>query len=601
MAAGETVDGPFVPEAGDLARAQRCLNRITGFPNAAPAALGDSGAWLAERRRRLEQAKGVRGLAGADVARLVREARRGDASVAGALSRLLVAEALCVNGLPASPSGGLVALGAPAVGPVLGLLRGGETPAAARALAALTLGAVAPGTDRPGGLGAWETRAFAWGTRRGLPSDPALVAALLADGDNAAERGLRTVEAGGSLGFSAETLREMLADGLPPAAVVGLAEAARDAETVAERLLSVRRDLPHPPGRHADWTAMLEKVRAPREAAVRELGEALAAYARATHDPAVLRRIAEFWHRMFDLTGCVTDRAEAVAAVVEQAREVTRMGLELPSAAQRDYWDLLVERHGVFWDPTALRPDPRPAEFRDWLLKALRRHVSRLRALLALSGDRATVAAAFDLDIHGTLAAQNWMDPELYRLFVTLARELDLTDRHGGAYDLGPVLGTFADAAEARPYFQALLQPLRAYPPLQRQHVLETLWDEAGYTRQAVRQRVPRVLPLLPALARFSAGEEQELVRLRPRLRGGPGAHRDGADGGARPAGDPPVHADALAGSDVGAGELRTHGSDVAVALMAHDSARFGEAVRARRRGTTSARSESTSQTACGA
>ena len=261
---------------------------------------------------------------------------------------------------------------------------------------------------------------------------------------------------------------------------------------------------------------MLETVRAQRQAAVRELAEALVAGAHATGDPAVLRRLAAFWHRTLDLTSLAGDRPEATALVVAQARDVTRMGLTLPPVPQCDYWERLVERHGTFWDPTLLPAKGSLAEFRNWLHDAQARHVSPLRALLAASCDRETVALALDLGVAQPLAAQEWADPDLYRLFVTLARELGLTGPDYFVRCLCRVVTTFPDARAARPYFQALLQPLRPLPPARRRDVLEVLWDEAGYTRQAVRQRLPRVLPLLPALARFGPHRDRDWCACGP-------------------------------------------------------------------------------------
>ena len=57
----------FVPNAGDISRAQRHLNKIAGFPIAAGIAVGDSQGWLARKRARLALAKRLRELQGLDL------------------------------------------------------------------------------------------------------------------------------------------------------------------------------------------------------------------------------------------------------------------------------------------------------------------------------------------------------------------------------------------------------------------------------------------------------------------------------------------------------------------------------------------------------
>src|SRR5437867_3238686 len=66
----------LAPEARDLARTQRCLNRIEDYPRSAELALGDPAEWLHLRRERLELAKTLRTLSVPDLNTLAKQARQ---------------------------------------------------------------------------------------------------------------------------------------------------------------------------------------------------------------------------------------------------------------------------------------------------------------------------------------------------------------------------------------------------------------------------------------------------------------------------------------------------------------------------------------------
>lgn len=510
---GESV----VPDAAVLSRAQRHLNKIAGFPNAARIVVGDLSSWLAQKRERLALAKLLRELPKTDLTRLARQARQRDASVARELSQLLIAEALCLNALPESPSAALAALGPPAAAALRDVILSGRTPAAGRALAALMLGAVSQAADAreagpfPALTDAWQARAFAWGVRHGLPPHPALISALLAADEETARRG-QSREDRANFGLSVQTLRELLANGLLPATVAELAEAAADAETVLERMLSVRAVLPDPQ-KQWDRRQMASTLRAERRQTVQTLADALAAYAQVSRDPGVVRLVAGFLRRTLDLTALLAPNPETTAAVLEQALTVTQMGLTLPPLRHRDYWELLTEQIEAFWDPATPTPDLKPRQavsrLRSWLHDAQIKHIGPLCRLLASAQDKAVVAAIFDRGVQQVLAKQTWTDPDLYRLFVTIAGDLELTQEYS-AWELCRVLSVFPSARDARAYFQAFFQPLRASSPALRRHVLETLLEEIDCSQWTLRQCLPGILPLLPGLIRFAEIENGE-------------------------------------------------------------------------------------------
>ena len=525
-----------VPEARELSRTQKCLNKIEGFPQAATVALRDAPAWLIQQREKLELAKQLRKLSGKNVTLLAQEARRRNPAVAGELSQLLVAEALCCNLLPAAPSQALIALGSASINPLQMLLRE-DVPQTVCILAALVLGAISRVDSAailpPVLLESQVRRAFQWSREHGFPSEAALVAALFANekpdlnekpnhkesvsddgkGGALAERCLQAVKQDTAFGLPVAMLREMLADGLSSATVTELAEAAQAAEPIAQRLLNVRMELPDRKHRQ-ERQAVSEARRTERQRSVQSFADLRVAYALASRDPQGLRLGAIFLHKMLDIADQLTPHSESVAAVLSQMLEVMQMGLELPLAMQRPFWELLVERQESFWDRAALASGDRPRlennRVRAWLHEAQTHHISPLCKLLATIQDKAVVAAALDRGIAQELAQQAWTDPDFFRLFISLAGSFDLSPGNYFRWKLIRVLDTCSSASEARLYFQQLLTPLQACPVPVRIHVLETVWSETGYTRQALHGKVPRLLPFFASLAQFAEQEDGE-------------------------------------------------------------------------------------------
>src|SRR5262249_11475575 len=146
-----------------------------------------------------------------------------------------------------------------------------DAPPAGRMLAALVLGALALPPPEPLAAESSLERAYSWGHRRGAPSEPGLLVALLAqsDGTAAAERCLRTLDRPGPFRPSAELLRELLEDGVWAERLAELVAAALAAEAPLARLLGPRPELP------PDWDWTTQRVHAARHARGRQ--DALAA------------------------------------------------------------------------------------------------------------------------------------------------------------------------------------------------------------------------------------------------------------------------------------------------------------------------------------
>jgi hypothetical protein len=128
------VEGKLVaPNPADLALAQRRLNQISGHRRAAERSLGDLDTWLGRRRERLELAKRLHVLRGDDLPLLAERARSGEPVAIRALGGLVVAESLCSNDLPISPSATLAACGPAADATLLELVEDVTAPDQARA------------------------------------------------------------------------------------------------------------------------------------------------------------------------------------------------------------------------------------------------------------------------------------------------------------------------------------------------------------------------------------------------------------------------------------------------------------------------------------
>ncbi len=116
------------------------------------------------------------------------------------------------------------------------------------------------GESAPGSLPAsgWLRRAYNWGRRHGVPSDPPLTLALLAaqGGDGLALRYAQTLKSASPFRLAPDLLRELLARDVPAELVVALAEAAAAAGPLARRILAQRPTSPARPGAGAaSWSS----------------------------------------------------------------------------------------------------------------------------------------------------------------------------------------------------------------------------------------------------------------------------------------------------------------------------------------------------------
>lgn len=526
--AWEWHEGLLTPGPADLARARHRLGKIERSPYAADQVFGDGRAWLARHYARLELAQRLVALRAPDLLELSHQ--RGP-EVTKRLAPLLEAEALCLDTLPASPSAALLACRDAALQPLIQLIADSAAHDQARALAALTLGALQvettprserrprPGTPDAGPPDAefamlnrpFLRRAFLWGRRFGLPEHPALIAALLM-----AQRGqmlagcmVQALRDGHTFGLPVLQLRELLAQDTPAEQVVALAESAAAIEPLATRLRppaerpSIEERIKNQ--RRRDWEAERERSderRQAQEQQIATLRGLMHAYTCESADPAGFELIAQFVEAMLALDPQVQDGLAVALLALEEGHQ------ELPAALLRDYLDLLVSMHAAFWPPEGRPKSHRDGTLRGWLDHQWIWHARRMLMVLRDSRDAALTRAIVTLKMHLHVADYQWNDHERYRLLLTLQRVFDPDNHAELTGSLVAVLTRFPSVGQARAAFQPLVAALGGLPADQRCPLASTLLDRLDSTEQAPRD-------VLARLARYATRLTQ-LVRRTP-------------------------------------------------------------------------------------
>jgi hypothetical protein len=515
----ETPEGQTAPGPTELSRAQRSLNKLRSYPVSAALALGDPESWLAERQARLELAKQLSSLSAPDLAELGSGPPPRDPQAISQSVRLLVAEGLCLNPLPAAPSAALLRCGGRAVEPLQELLDDETVPLVARWLAALVLGAIRAAdpvlkTQRPT-LPVLQ-RAYAWGLQAGLPPEPALVVTLLEgeDGPALAWRCLLALQDPTPFSLKGEQLRELLADGVPPRVVVVLAEAAAAAAPLAARMLR-REKLA--PGRAADRRAAAEQLRRQCREAVDRVAYLLHEYVRATHDPEVVRLVVRFANAMLELGSLTEQMADVLSGALHG-------GLDLPAELQRPYLDLLVERHPRLWDP-GTRPDTSDTRkererIGAWICERWAQEGKPVLNLLRATQDPALTTEALDLGVHRGLSGCTLREPGFYPLLLAMARQLDLTR---GTYLVGlaaEALNAFPTTHAARAVFEPLTQALSQAPPALRERFSAIVFESVSRAGSRTQEDLPLLTRFLPRLIHFDLANEPSAWAFQSLVRG---------------------------------------------------------------------------------
>jgi hypothetical protein len=514
----------LTPGASDLALAQRRLYKIRRYPISADLVLGDSAAWAARRRERLELAKRLRAIVAPDIRALERQARAHDPNAAQRLAELLIAEAVCLNSLPVSPAAALLACGQRAQAALAALLADNTAPLPSRALAALTLGAshsaenqhLRINSSQASGsqflvLGSdlWLRRAYSYGLSNGLTPTPALTAALLAveEGPSVARRCERALQAAGAFRLAPELLRELLAQGMAPARVTALAEAAAHAEPLAERILRRRAELPERPA--SQRRAMAAELLSQRRQLLADLAELLHSYARASADPLLIEEVVTFTSRMLDLAPPTRPLADAITLVLRHA-------LELPAELRRPALELLNGLHTHLWDRATTPSGKQARNPTAWLQNRWTEHAQPTLALLRATGDAAITREAAELGVQLRLGRMGWREPGMYRLALALVRDNELAGVRHTIDMLLECLGMFEHAGAARAALLPLSQVLAPLDHGTRVHLWDNVLEALPRSRQALGAILWPLARFLPRLIKFNEGDQSEWCLCRP-------------------------------------------------------------------------------------
>jgi hypothetical protein len=504
----------LAPGAEHLARAQRCLYRIARYPIAATQLFEDPRAWLDERRARLELAKRLRTLAAPDLPALAREARSSSLPATERLIALLTAEALCLNPLPILPSRVLLECAAQAEDPLQAFCDDAGAPRAARALAALLLGArrrqsgrPSHGAPVPGLSDPWLRQAYAWGQRDGLPSEPALIVVLLADenGPELARRCARALQSPSPFLPTVMLLRELLAAGESPPSVVRMTETCAAAASLAQQLLAFRDELPETRSDHRHRHA--RQLKAERKRVLEALIQTVTEYMRSSG----LNAVGDALRFAGTMLGQVKQRT---AEWHQGFLACLQGGVNLERELQRTYLEILADNLGclcsqAFADTGRTHLDD--AEWRDWFSKT-----ASIRFLLRVARDGEVVREAVARRIDRAICPREnwcdfWQEPELYRWLVGIARDMDLQmpQAPGPIWSIQNTLEAFPTVAAARAALQPLIQGLLAAPASARGRILEDTLDSLPNTKEGKRDRLPHLVRRMPQLISFAREHEE--------------------------------------------------------------------------------------------
>jgi Arc/MetJ family transcription regulator len=498
----EGIRGPIIPGPAELALAQRRLRQIQRYPIAAKLVLGDYEAWLERRRERLVLAKRLISLPVLELCALVHRARADATEVIPLALRLLHAEAEFTSDLPICPVSILLACGRLAEPDLTTLIQDESASSAARALAALTLGALrkaSPGYIIPPGQAnirfssRWFRRAYDWGSRFGIPATPALVVALLADQDGArlVWRYLNAIRPDNPFLLSGDVLYDLALGGMPLDQLVILVEAIAAAEPLASRVLQCRHELQNHPALRRHMVAAT--IRFQRRELLVEIIGLLHDYIRATADPCVVALFVQVVDTQLDLPLPSSDIRDTITRVLGY-------GLSLPDPSQRMWLELLLEQHSKIWDRSSFPRSKKAKRRLEWIEEHYICYVHPMWTLLHVTGDIVLVREAIALDVMRVLAAYNWQDPDRYRLVLTILREIRAEQAAFMASLLCECITLIPDARTARALFHPLLHALAPLPHTMRNHLMEQILLVLPNTRHDMMVALPQLIRFVPHL-----------------------------------------------------------------------------------------------------
>jgi hypothetical protein len=502
--------GTFAPTPADLARARRRLEQIERRAAVARLVVGDLPAWLEQQHAHLAAATLLAPLVAPDLPDLVAQVPTADPALIRRLADLLLAEALCSNPLPTSPAHALRACGRAAYGVLRQMNCNTWLPQTARALAALTLGAVYHTGQLPDRADAdanvlahpWLRRCFAWGRQHGLPDNPWLLVRFLAapDGAELAQQYAQALQQARRFRPANELLYKLVTDGVPPTQIIALLEALTAAAPLGRHILVGKtwqtHKAPQQKGKKAGVLRPVDFSPGARRQAVAHLRDILHGYVAATADPAVIYLIRDFGLALLKLL-------PFCPALVETIRVVLRQGLELPTHQQQPYLALLVAQHRQIWDVGDMPDSSRDEKIAAWLNNRRESMVRPIWLILRATGDIATVHTAQELGIINPLAYQR-LPPDYYPVVFEIVRSLGITERQD-LITLCRILKRFATAGAARAALRPLVTAIQHAPDVFQASLLIHVLSEVRNTSHNLPDTLRQLTPYVAQLTRCSS------------------------------------------------------------------------------------------------
>lgn len=507
----ETDRGIVTPTRSVIALTQRRLKQIGGSPRASRHALGDPDSRLSHRYNRLAAAKSLLALDEPQLVDLCAPIalQHRDPRVLRRLAAVLPAEAVCLNNLPASPSGALYSCGDRAVPFLLSILADPAQPMPGRALAAMLLGALnASGKWEPASAqpptfdDPWCERAYAFGLRHGLVLDPSLYVALLQSESTGklADQLLECRNRAANYLPDTEKLRKLLYRGVTAESLVQLCLLCSEVEPITERISNYRSELPEKPAHHR--TERASELRAERAQTISDLIRLLHEYVCGVADPEVVRGALSL------TTYLVFARESYHTPLGEEANIILRLGHTVPRDLQASFFHVLNDRRDFIWEGLDSRA---PEYLQPWLSSINYRYVAPIAAAVEqVHGDTDLVIQALRLDCLSVLVHYEFSDPEVYRYALNSLDTLGII--HANYNFLGALTRIGCSTVrEARQVAGPLLQASVHVHEESRSSILSLFLDELPRKLSEAREKSQRWAQYFPIMEPFLRNEARSL------------------------------------------------------------------------------------------
>lgn len=420
----------YVPESEDIAKTQRLLYKLKRDYEASSKVVGDFDAWMKERSARLELAKSLKQIDFAEIKTRIEKSKIPEV-VIPVLLQVLIAEALCVNALPFSAVLAFLKIGTVAVPPLLEVVGNVAIPLAARALAAMVIGAIKSQAASRAAADiavksniAWINNAFKYGAQFGAPKDAQTVIRFLS-GSNSTELVKRFHAAIGNLKAlkpEPESVNQMFVRGMEPKQVVELIEGVLRLETLLKSLKTVKSDISH--------LKSIDKKRRNADDQLRDtLRDALQihalAYAVDTSDVESVALLEEFVDKVLLAANAATTKTYLGApAIALTAAKILEAGTTVRTDRRCDFLLLMNLTFFEMLDLADIGSYPNLDALRKHLNETLSHDVNHVPAMLNSFDDIKCLYVAGQKNLLGGLSHVQHEDEEVIALTVQCSANL---------------------------------------------------------------------------------------------------------------------------------------------------------------------------------